>query len=40
MKGDFSNVSYTLIFFTGIKHFSGGIFLKPMLMYDKGIVKI
>ena len=25
---------------TGIKHFSGGIFLKPMIMYDQEIVKI
>ena len=24
--------------FTGIKHFSGKIFLKPMLRYDQGIV--
>ena len=28
------------VVFTGIKHFSGGIFLKPMLMYDQGVVKI
>ena len=28
------------VVFTGIKHFSGGIFLKPMLTYDQGIVKI
>ena len=33
VKAEFSNVSY-MLFFTGIKHFSGGIFLKPMLMYD------
>ena len=39
MKAEFSNVSYTL-FFTGIKHFSGEIFLKPMLMYDQVVVKI
>ena len=28
------------VVFTGIRHFSGGIFLKPMLIYDQGIVKI
>ena len=26
--------------FTGIKHFSGGIFINPKLMYDQGIAKI
>ena len=39
VKAESSNVSYTL-FFTSIKHFSGEIFLKPMLMYDQEIVKI
>ena len=39
VKAEFSNVSYTL-FLTGIKHFTGGIFSKPMLMYDQGVVKI
>ena len=39
VKAEFSNVSYMVFFFTGIKHFSGGIFLKPVLMYDKGVVK-
>ena len=28
------------IVFTGIKHLRGGIFLKPMLMYDQEKVKI
>ena len=28
------------VVFTGIKHVSDGIFLKPMLMYDQGVVKI
>ena len=28
------------IVFTGIKHFNGGIILKPMLMYDQGIENI
>ena len=35
VKAELSNVSYYRI-----KHFSGGIFLKPMLMYDQGVVKI
>ena len=28
------------VVFTKIRQFSGGIFLKPMLIYDQGIVKI
>ena len=28
------------VVFNGIELFSGGIFLKPMLIYDQGIVKI
>ena len=39
VKAEFSNVSYTL-FLPKIKHFSGGIFLKLMLMHDQGIVKL
>ena len=39
VKAEFSNVSYTL-FLPEFKHFTGGIFLKPMLMYDQGVVKI
>ena len=39
VKANFSNVTYTL-FLPELKHFSSGIFLKPMLIYDQGIVKI
>ena len=28
------------VVFTGIKHYNGGIFLKPMLKYDQGVVKV
>ena len=39
VKAELSNVSSRL-FFIGIKYLSGGIFLKPMLMYNEEIVKI
>ena len=39
MKAGFSKVKLHNVF-TGIKHFSSGIFLKPMLMYDQEVVKI
>ena len=36
MKAELGNVSYILF----IIHFGGGIFLKPMLMYNKEIANI
>ena len=39
MKAELGYLSY-MLFLTVIRHFSSGIFLKPMWMYDQGIVKI